>query len=67
MQQFIVTNLDETITLSDLSRAAGYSKYYCVRIFKELVGKTPFDFIRALRLTKAAQALHVHGMNPDRS
>jgi len=57
MQQFIVTNLDETITLSDLSRAAGYSKYYCVRIFKELVGKTPFDFFRALRLTKAAQAL----------
>ena len=57
MQNFIIANIDNKITLDNLSRTAGYSKYHAVRIFKELVGKTPFEFIRALRLTKAAQTL----------
>mgnify|MGYP000271941941 CR=1 FL=1 len=57
MQQYINTHYDEGITLEDLSRAAGYSKYHAERIFKELTGKTPFEVIRALRLTKAAKTL----------
>lgn len=57
MQKYINAHLHEDITLEDLSRAAGYSKYHAVRIFKELTGRTPFEEIRALRLTKAAQAL----------
>ena len=57
MQRLIHAHFDEEITLEDLSRAAGYSKYHAARLFKELTGKTPFETIRALRLTKAAQSL----------
>ena len=57
MQAYINTHIDEKITLEDLCSATGYSKYHAMRIFKELTGKTPFETIRALRLTKAAQTL----------
>ena len=56
MQKYIVANL-ETVTLDDLSAAAGYSKFYAVRVFKEITGNTPGECIRALRLTKAAEEL----------
>ncbi|MPM92757.1 hypothetical protein SDC9_139893 [bioreactor metagenome] len=57
MQKFIDCHIEGEITLEDLSASCGYSKYYALRIFKELTGKTPFEVIRALRLTKAAALL----------
>ena len=57
MQEHIIAHADEEITPEDLSRAAGYSKYHAARLFKELTGKNPFETIRALRLTRAAQVL----------
>lgn len=57
MQKYIQTHFEEQITLEELSRAADYSKYHAARIFKELTGKTPFEVIRALRLTKADEIL----------
>ena len=60
MQKHIVENLDD-VTLDDLCAAAGYSKYHAVRMFKEATGKTPGDYIRALRLTRAAEGLRDSG------
>ncbi|QSX05076.1 AraC family transcriptional regulator [Sedimentibacter sp. zth1] len=57
MQEFIDKNLYEKITLKGLSSAAGYSPWHAARLFKNITGKTPFDYIRALRLTKAALTL----------
>ena len=57
MQKYIVSHIDGEITMQDLSRAAGYSLWHSIRIFKELLGKTPFEYIRALRLTTAAKEL----------
>ena len=57
MQKYINAHFDEKITLDDICHAAGYSKYHAVRIFKELTGKTPFEAVRAMRLTKAAKLL----------
>lgn len=57
MQHYIIEHLDEDITLDALANAAGYSKYHAMRIFKELTSRTPFENIRALRLTNAAQTL----------
>ena len=62
MQKHIEIHLDEEITLDHLSRAAGYCKYHALRIFKELTHKTPFETIRALRLTKAAKNLRDSGI-----
>jgi AraC-like DNA-binding protein len=57
MQGFIEANLNCPITLHQLAQAAGYSPWYAARIFKALTGKSPFDYIRALRLSRAAERL----------
>ena len=57
MQDYIENHMTETITLKVLSDCAGYSPFHCSRIFKELTGKAPFDYIRALRLSQAALKL----------
>lgn len=57
MQDYIDEHITEVITLSLLAKAAGYSPWHSERIFKELIGKTPFEYIRALRLSQAATKL----------
>ena len=57
MQDYIVSHINEEITMQDLSNVSGYSLFHSIRIFKELTLKTPFEYIRALKLTKAAEQL----------
>lgn len=57
MQDYINANLNNPVTLCDLAKEAGYSQWYSARIFKEITGKAPFEYIRALRLSKAALML----------
>lgn len=57
MQDYIEEHITERITLSDLAKAAKYSQWHSARIFKELTHKTPFEYLRALRLSKAALIL----------
>jgi AraC-like DNA-binding protein len=57
MQDYIEAHIQDPITLSELARAAGYSQWHAARVFKELTGKAPFEYVRALRLTKAALLL----------
>lgn len=54
MQDFIENNIEEPINLMELAKISGYSLWHAVRIFKELTGTTPFEYIRKLRLSKAA-------------
>lgn len=54
MQIYIDDHLTEPITLNMLAKAAGYSPWHSERVFKELTGKTPFDYIRGIRLSRAA-------------
>jgi len=57
MQDYIEANLKEPISLRGLADAAGYSPFHAARLFKERTGKTPFEYIRALRLSRAALIL----------
>ncbi|MFC1945907.1 helix-turn-helix domain-containing protein [Chloroflexota bacterium] len=57
MRDFIERQIAEPITMYMVARAAGYSPWYSARVFKELTGKTPFEYIRALRLSRAAARL----------
>jgi AraC family transcriptional regulator len=57
MQDFIESHITDRITLLMLARTAGYSPWHAARIFKEVTGKTPFEYIRALRLSRAAERL----------
>lgn len=57
IQDYIDNNLCNIITLKQLSNVAGYSPWHTTRIFKEITGKSPFDYIRLMRLSQAALKL----------
>jgi len=57
MQDYIQTHLYETITLGELARTACYSPFYSARIFRELTGISPYEYIRKLRLSQSALRL----------
>src|SRR5665648_221283 len=57
MQSYIESHLHEPITLHMLASTAGYSPWHAAKIFKELTGKSPFEYIRAVRLSRAAVRL----------
>lgn len=57
MQDFIEKHLSEPITLRNIAEEAAYSPWHAERIFKEMTGKTPFDYIRELCLSHTANDL----------
>ena len=57
MINFIGSHLKENITLMDIARAAGYSQFHALRIFKEETGLSPFEYLRKERLLKSAYEL----------
>jgi AraC family transcriptional regulator len=57
MQDYIEQHIKEPITIYKLAQAAGYSPWHSARIFKELTGRAPFEYIRSLRLSQAALAI----------
>lgn len=57
MQDYIDQHLNEPITMHQLANAAGYSLWHAARLFKELLGKAPFEYIRSVRLSQAAVRL----------
>ncbi len=61
MQDYITAHILQPITLVELAKSAGYSPWHSARIFKELTGRAPFEYIRSLRLAKAAAKLHDGG------
>lgn len=54
MQVYIDEHIHEMISLKKLADTADYSPWHADRIFKELTGRSPFEYIRACRLSKAA-------------
>jgi len=54
LQIYIEQQLQSPITLLDLAREAGYSPWHIGRMFREVTGKSPFEYIRRRRLTQAA-------------
>ena len=57
MQDYIECNLTQDISLTELAKAAGYSPWYCYRLFHSLLHVTPAVYIRRLRLSKSALRL----------
>lgn len=57
MQDYIGGHSEKNISLVDLAEAAHFSPWYCTRIFKELTGLSPANYIRRLKLSKSALRL----------
>ncbi len=54
---FIDKNYMNAINLSEISDAAILSKFHFTRLFKQIYGKTPHQYITYLRIEKAKQLL----------
>ncbi len=57
MQDYILEHFPEEITLADLARVASFSPWYAHRLFREMTGISPAEYIRKVRLTEAAKRL----------
>lgn len=57
MQNYIEENLDKRITLSDLAQVSHFSPWYSYRLFRDHLAVTPAEYIRKLRLSRAALCL----------
>jgi AraC family transcriptional regulator len=54
---YIESHLAEPLTLDDIAGVAGVSRFHLVRAFAAATGLSVMRYVRARRLTKAAQAL----------
>jgi AraC family transcriptional regulator len=54
---YMESNLEKSMTLDELAAVAHFSKFHFNRIFRSMVGETPFQFLLRLRLEKAASML----------
>lgn len=54
---YIMKNLTAPLNLDEIANAAGYSKYYFLRRFKALTGRTPLEFINHQRCEYARTLL----------
>jgi AraC-like DNA-binding protein len=55
IKQHIYETSGKGLTLDNLSRIAGYSKYHFLRIFKKLTNQSVHEYINECRLQKAAE------------
>lgn len=60
----VVANLAEPLKLEDLAREACFSPFHFHRVFGAIVGETPAQFVKRLRLERA---LTIMAHNPKRS
>jgi AraC family transcriptional regulator len=54
---FIETNFSRDISLDDIARSAGVSRYHVVRAFGFATGRSVMRYVRGRRLTEAARSL----------
>jgi AraC-like DNA-binding protein len=57
MQDYIESNLEQEISLSDLAKESLFSPWHSYRLFQAYTGLTPKEYIRRLRLSKSALRL----------
>lgn len=61
--KYCLENIGESITVDDMARVAGYSKYHFNRVFKEFQGITPMAYLRQLRMNHAFGLLQTTRLN----
>jgi AraC-like DNA-binding protein len=54
---FIDSHFSEKIDLNDISDEALFSKFHFIRLFKNIYGKTPHQYLTKVRIEKAQELL----------
>jgi len=57
---YILRNLSKELSLQELSAVANYSTFHLQKVFKEMMGETPKQYIIRLRLENALHLLVIH-------
>lgn len=55
--EYVAAHFEEKIYVDDLAEIINVSNDYFIKMFKDSIGKTPIDYINALRINKAMQYL----------
>ncbi|MGY0371984.1 HD domain-containing protein [Clostridium sp. JNZ J1-5] len=55
--KFIEKNINESITIEDVAKDAGYSLYYFSRVFKKQMGLSVMEYVKERRLIKASEEI----------
>ena len=58
--EFIHENYQQNFSLNDVARAAHLSPYHFSRVFKDEVGKAPFEYVLDMKIERAKELLR-HG------
>jgi AraC-like DNA-binding protein len=56
-KMFIDENYSSPIDLNNIADEAAFSKFHFIRLFKEIYGKTPHQYLIAVRIEKAKDLL----------
>lgn len=56
-KEYIDTNLDKKLSLDMLAMESGLSKNFYCKIFKEIIGKSPFDYINENKINLAKRLI----------
>ena len=57
-EEFIQDNLGADLSLEDISRAAGMSRFHFAKTFKQSRGQSPYAYVKEQRLRQARTLLH---------
>lgn len=57
---FIDSRFAEAVDLNNISDEAYFSKFHFIRVFKKIYGKTPHQYLIAVRIEKAMQLLRLN-------
>ncbi len=55
--EYIKNNFASRLTVEDLAEKINISKYYFIRMFKRITGRTPLDYLNHYRMQQAAKLL----------
>lgn len=55
---YMLSNLSRQLTISSIAAVAGFSTHHFLRVFKEVYGKTPHQYLTAVRMERARHMLH---------
>lgn len=62
IRSFVRERIGRPVSLDDLARRAGMSKYHFLRRYRELSGRTPMEDVRALRVEYAREMILTTGL-----
>ena len=60
---FIEQNFQNDITVEDIADSCGLNRSYFGKIFHDIIGKSPQEFLISYRMTKAAELLKLTGLS----